>query len=59
MAEFVTPFEAEEGVTRTNFNSRIKQINTALESAVPSCGTEELTAGTSELATGTMYLMYE
>ena len=59
MAEFVTPFEAEEGVTRTNFNSRIKQINTALESAIPSCGTEELSAGSDALESGKMYLLYE
>ncbi|MBQ2751610.1 MAG: hypothetical protein IJF25_03470 [Oscillospiraceae bacterium] len=59
MAEFVTPFEAEEGVTRTNFNSRIEQINAAVGKVTPDCGTEELSAGSDALESGKMYLLYE
>ena len=59
MADLITPFEAEEGVTRANFNSRIAQINLALTDVRPEYGTEELTAGTTALADGKMYLMYE
>lgn len=59
MAEDVTTFKAGEGVARANFNSRINQINTAIEGITPSYGTEGLTAGESELETGRLYLMYE
>ena len=59
MAEFIAAFEAEEGVTRANFNSRIEQINMALRNATPDYGTEELTAGSDALESGKMYFVYE
>ena len=59
MAEFIAPFEAEEGVTRANFNSRIEQLNAAMGIATPDCGTEDITAGTTALESGKMYLVYE
>ena len=59
MNEFVAPFEAEEGVARANFNSRIEQLNKALEKVVPECGTEVLVAGSTALESGKMYLVYE
>lgn len=31
MAEYITCFEAEEGVSRANFNSRIEQINSEFD----------------------------
>lgn len=59
MTEYIESFKAEEGVSRANFNSRITQMNSALSAAEPRYGTEELTAGSSALADGKMYLMYE
>ena len=59
MNEFIAPFKAEDGVTRANFNSRIEQINKALECATPNCGTEDLAAGLDALESGKMYLVYE
>lgn len=59
MADYINPFEAEEGVTRANFNGRIEQMNAALNMVVPDYGTEEMTAGTTALETGKLYLMYE
>ncbi len=39
MAEYVTCFEAEEGVSRANFNSRIEQINASFENINSEKGT--------------------
>ena len=50
MANTVTPFAADEGVSRANFNSRISQINAGIEAAQSAADA----AATAETYTATL-----
>ena len=47
MADFITQFAADEGVSRQNFNNRITQANTALTTVQSAAATAQTTANTA------------
>ena len=47
MADFITQFAADEGVSRQNFNNRITQANTALSTAQSAAAAAQTTANTA------------
>ena len=47
MADFITQFAADEGVSRDNFNSRIAEANTALTDVQDAAATAQGTANTT------------
>ena len=57
----VTPFVSTDNFTMAEFNKMITEINNGIDEKAPAYqySTTDLTAGTSALATGTLYFVYE
>lgn len=57
----ITPFVGSDNFTMAKFNQMIAEANVDINAKAPAYqySTTDLTAGTSPLATGTLYFVYE